>query len=491
MGLVEHLWDSWLLWSLALLDIVVRLWLMCRVIMRRVSVPVSLAWLILLVFLPFVSEFFYLLFGEKRLGARKALKVNAAGRIQSRLAMAQWGARVGATFEKNPTHAAIANLCSAVGSFPPVGGNVVELMDDASQVLARITADIARARRHCHLLYYIWQSSGGSVMVSEALIAAAKRGVKCRVLVDAVGSQSFLRSEMYRSLVEGGVRVVVALPVNALRMLLARIDLRNHRKITVIDGGIAYCGSQNMADESFRAKRSKRLGPWIDTTARLEGPGVHALQTIFLRDWGYDSDEEMGDLAEYFPHCPMVPEGSVVQVVPSGPGVAAPHAIHQVLLAMLHAAHEEIIMTTPYFVPDEAMMAALINAALRGVRVTLVVPDKLDAMLVAAASRSHFEELLEVGVTIMQHEEGLLHAKTATIDRSLCLVTSANIDIRSFWLNFEASMVVYDKDVTGMMRMLQTKYISESKQLFVDEWRKRPLWMRFADNVAQLWGPLL
>jgi cardiolipin synthase A/B len=272
-------------------------------------------------------------------------------------------------------------------------------------------------------------------------------------------------------------------------MLFARVDLRNHRKITVIDGRVAYCGSQNLTDETFTNPRTKKLASWIDITARIEGPCVYELQTVFLQDWTHDSEEELGDLAQFFPA--FADAGtSVAQVVPSGPQMGR-KTIHSALLAMMYAAREEIVMTTPYFVPDEAMKAALIGAALRGVSVVLVLPDELDMPIVAAASRAHYEDLLEVGIRILHHEGGLLHAKTAVIDRELALVTSANLDMRSFWLNFEVSLVVYDVDFAGLLRFSQTKYIGQSHEVFLDEWRARPRLRRFVDNIAQLAGPLL
>ena len=483
--------QSWLIIILIVLEGSIRLALAVRVIFRRLEVPTSLAWLVLLFFAPLVSPFLYLLVGENRLGDRRARQLDPIGRNQDRATADYWQMAAVRPGEDDPSGGQIAHLCTAVSGYPPLPLNTLKLMDDATQVLESLAADIDRATHHCHLLFYIWQPHEGGRKVGEALIRAARRGVRCRVLVDAVGSKPFLASTLHEEMVAAGVVVVPALPVNAVRMLFARIDLRNHRKIAVIDGQVAYCGSQNLTDESFRVSRNRKVGPWLDATVRVQGHAVHALQNVFLHDWACDCEEPLTDLEQFFPAPQSCGKGtSIVQVVPSGPG-PQPQTIHQALLAMLHSARDEITMTTPYFVPDEPMKAALINAALRGVAVTLVVPDVLDARIVAAASRAHYEDLLEAGVVIMHHHGGLLHAKTATIDRRLALITSANLDIRSFWLNFEVSMFVYDDDFTGMLRFLQTKYMDARERIYLDEWRRRPRWRVFVDNSAQLFGPLL
>ncbi len=460
-----------------------------RVIMRRQPMPASLTWLVMLMFAPIVAPILYLFIGENRLGYRRAKRIERATQSLDREAYTILERLMAAHTPIKEEYQRFAHLGNAVGGYEPAGGNSIELMDDASEVLDHLIADIENSTNHCHLLYYIWMPASKGVEVGRALIRAAQRGVHCRVLVDAVGSKKFLRSDLYEEMQKGGVSVVAALPVNPLRMLFARIDLRNHRKIAVIDGRVAYCGSQNLTDETFRARKHRKTGPWIDTTVRILGPAVLPLQAVFLHDWIADSDEMIASLDPFFPECRAHGQ-STIHVIPSGPG-PQPSAIRQALLAMLFSANEEIIMTTPYFVPDEATKAALVNASQRGVAVTLVVPDVLDAVVVAAASRAHYEDLLEAGVKILHHMDGLLHAKTVTIDRRLGVITSANLDVRSFWLNFEVSMLVYDPDFAGMLRFLQTKYIGESEQVFLDEWQKRSFVRRFLDNTAQLFGPLL
>ncbi|MFA6043826.1 MAG: cardiolipin synthase, partial [Phycisphaerales bacterium] len=386
----------------------------------------------------------------------------------------------------------LAHLGTLVGGMPPMVDNYVQLLGTGGPVLEEIIKGIDSATHHCHLLFYIWMPAGRGVAVGEALIRAVKRGVVCRVLVDAVGAKDFLRSGLCEAMREGGVKVVAALPVNPLRMLFARIDLRNHRKIVVIDGVLAITGSQNLTDETFAPKRGfskSKVGPWVDSTIRLQGPAVQALQCVFLRDWLLDSQETLESIDPFFP-VPIPRAGkSIVHVVPSGPG-PRPDAIHQAMMSMFFEAREEIVLTTPYFVPDEATKAALQNAALRGVDVTLIVPDELDAK-VAAASRAHYQDLLDAGVKVLEHEGGLLHAKTASIDRRLAVVGSANLDMRSFWLNFETTLFIHDEDFASQLRFMQMHYASESRAIVADEWARRPVLRRLVDHIAQLFSPLL
>jgi cardiolipin synthase len=482
-------WNYWLGLLPFGVDVTIRVATAARVIYRRDKVTSSLSWLIFLTFVPVFSWVLYLLIGEPRLGRRSLESFEHLCSEQRAATLDLWLDRSRSQQLLDPNLGQVARICEAVSDYPAIGGNSLLLMDNASSVLDSLIADIDAATHHCHLLYYIWMPAGGGLRVSHALSRAASRGVICRVLVDAVGSRAFLSSPAADEMRAAGVQIVAALPVRAYRVFFERVDLRNHRKLAVIDGRTAYCGSQNITDETFRSRRRRKVGPWIDATVRLEGPAVAALQSVFLRDWAFDSHETVKNLSDYFPE-PPVKEGSVIQVVPSGPG-PQPDAIHQALLSLIYAAREEIIMTTPYFVPDEASLGALINAALRGVDVTLVLPDVLDAPIVAAASRSFYEDLLIAGVKIMHHTDGLLHAKTATIDRRLAVITSANLDIRSFWLNFELSLFIYDTDFASTLRFMQSKYIAESEAITLDKQRARPRWRRFTENAAQLLAPLL
>lgn len=482
---------NWIPLTLFLLDWALRLSLAAVVIVRRRAVSASLAWLAVLMFVPVIGLVAYVLIGENRLGTRRVKRYEALTRgIQSE-ATRVWRFRHTDIDHSTDSYAPIANFGTNATGFPPFGGNKLTCLNSAADFIDCVCQDIASAKDHVHMLTYIWQVTGAGEQVAQALIDAAQRGVTCRVLVDDVGSKKFLRSPLVARMRAAGVQVVGALPASLVRALFQRLDLRNHRKIVVIDGLIGYAGSQNITDDTFRSKPHRQTGPWIDASIRMEGPAVYALQAIFLRDWMVDSEEKVGPLERFIPPITVKPEHPcVVQVIPSGPG-HSPQAIHQAMLTTIFAAREELVMTTPYFVPDDATRTALQAAATRGVRVTLVMPKVSDSLLVAAASRSHYLDLLESGVRIFHYRDGLLHAKTMTVDRDIALIGSANLDARSFWLNFEVTLFIYDDDFSSVVRFMQNDYLAKSDEVHLEDWRKRSLWETFRDNAAQLLGPLL
>lgn len=477
--------------AVVLADWALRVGLSARVVMTRRPVAGSVAWLAVIFFAPFVGAFVYLLIGENRLGTRRAARFAEVTKGMDERAVRLWRRGVDwTTGGRRFDH--IARMVTADTHLPALGGNSLEVMASSDRVIHSICEDIDSAERHCHLLTYIWQVGGLADEAARALIRASRRGVACRVLVDAYGGKEFLESDRAMEMRKAGVRVVAALPVGAVRMLFARMDLRNHRKIVEIDGRVAYVGSQNMTDDTFRVARSPRIGPWIDATVRVEGPGAQSLGLVFLKDWQLDAHEDL-EVNDFLPELdvPGGDAGAPVQVVATGPGGATPGMMHRAILELVYAAREELIMTTPYFVPGDALAAAIESAAARGVEVTVIVPKTLDTVLVKRAMGAHLEPLLEAGVRIYRHGRGLLHSKTITVDRELAMVGSANLDMRSFWLNFEVALFIYDTDTASRLRMLQREYVGESEQVFLDQWRRRGLAARFADNAARLLSPLL
>jgi len=482
--------DTWPSVTLLVVNWSIRVLLGLRIIMRRTPVATSLAWLLIVLFVPILGLVLYLLVGENRLGARGARRAaDLRADIESK-ALALWKAAHDDWTARGASYSMLAKLGTAVSGLPPLRGNELELIGDAHAVLDRLVADIDASRDHCHLTYYIWMPKDRGVAVAEALIRAAERGVTCRVLVDAVGAGAFLRSDLPGRLRGAGVRVSEAMPVSFWRFLLARIDLRNHRKMAVIDGRVGYCGSQNLTDETYLPqRRKKKRRPWLDATVRMRGPAVTALQTVFLSDWLQDGGEPLEAFDRFL--VASAPAGeSVAHVIPSGPGTHTA-AVHHAFLTLLHSARERIVMSTPYFIPDEATASALLNAALRGVDVSVILPERLDAPLVAAAGRAHYEDMLEAGVKIFEHREHLLHAKTVTVDGRVAVVTSANFDVRSFYLNFETSVFAYDEPFARELLRLQQRYIAESEELFLRDWRRRPWLKRLGDKAARLFGPLM
>lgn len=477
-----------------LVDTVLRVTLAVRIVMRRRAVPVSLAWLCILLFAPLAGAALYLLVGEARLGRRRAIRhariVESLRPLEDRL----WRARVMRwTVEGDRAHAAgasLSRLATEATGLPAVAGNDVRIMTDDDWIDA-VVADVDAATTQVHVLTFIWMVGGAGDRLATALVRARARGVECRVLADAVGSRRFLRGPVAEDLRREGVEVRAALPASIFRLPFARLDLRNHRKIAVIDGAIAHVGSHNVTDATFRIARRPGIGPWIDASLRVEGPAAGAADFVFLQDWMLAGDESVdAEPLEPLASPPPDPGGVALQLIPSGPG-PVPHAIHEMIQAAIWSASEELILTTPYFVPDEATRIALLAAARRGVRTTLVVPRRGDAILVSLAAASHYDELLGAGVTIARHGRGLLHAKTLVVDRRAAIVGSANLDVRSFWLNFELTVLALDSDFASQVRWLQDRYLAESETVDPAAWAARSGVRRFAEGVARLFGPLL
>ncbi|MEN8198829.1 MAG: cardiolipin synthase [Thermodesulfobacteriota bacterium] len=486
--------------AIPLLDLFIRLSLSVRVIMRQRPYGVTLAWLIVILLLPFLGAIIYLFFGENRIGEKRAQRAERSIDhyrlwLESLhdIAPVDWS---GLPPELGPIHHQAKNLIG----IPAMGGNQMELIEDPERIMRFIISDIDKAESTCHMQFYIWHEGGTADEVVAALVRATKRGVSCRILIDSIGSNDFLKGKKIKELRGAGVQVEEALPAGFIKALFVRVDIRNHRKIVVIDGKIAYTGSQNMVDPHF-FKQEAGVGRWVDLMVRIKGPVVESLAGTFISDWFLETDAEgvqFHSLEEDIKHIRAIADihhqpgvGDIpVQLVPSGPGFV-PESIHNLLLTTIYAARKNITLTSPYFVPDEPILTALQSAAQRGVDVRLILPEKNDSRLVHYASRARFENLLKNGVKIKLFYGGLLHSKTITVDDEFALFGSVNLDMRSFWLNFEATLFIYNSQFTGALRAIQSSYESQARSLLADDITEHSPFERFRDNLALLIGPLL
>jgi len=461
-----------------------------RVIKVRLPVATSLAWMILVFFLPVGGAIIYLVLGEKRLGKKFTARAHV---IRGRYA--SWLNNLNPEIRSDlqsltPQARSLSRLAASAVNIPALSGNRLQLLDAAEPILHSIIGDIDRARRHCHLEFYIWTEGGVADEVAAALLRAAGRGVSCRVLLDAVGSARFLKGRLVEQLKAGGVEVVAALPVSSLSVFKVRPDLRLHRKIVVIDDRAGYTGSFNLVDPRF-FKQDAGVGEWIDAMVRIEGPGVLALNALFRWDWEVETGCDLDDQGDIGQEYADIRTGSTdVQVIPSGPGMTG-NTIYQILLMSIYSARHEIGITTPYFVPDDAVSIALLTAADRGVKVTLIVPERNDSRLVHYTCRYFFDDMLAAGVRIFGFKDGLLHTKSVVVDRQLALFGSVNLDIRSFWLDFEVTLGVYDPDFAQRLLALQDSYIENSIPVDLQRWQRRSGKERFLESLARLAGPLL
>ncbi|GAB4545377.1 MAG: cardiolipin synthase [Phycisphaerales bacterium] len=458
-----------------------------RVIMRHRTSEVAMAWIILVASFPLVGAGCYLLVGEPWLSTHRA-KRRAELAEALRPSIDDLERRFASRSDSHhPACRAISRIGTASGVSPALGGNRIELLCDADRFFATLIHDIDQAQVSCDLLFYIWSEGGKVDAVLEALVRARERGVRCRILIDGVGSAGSLRGRAARRARRAGVEVRASLPVGLIRGRLRRIDIRNHRKLVCIDDRLAYTGSQNMADPTL-FKAGSGYGPWVDIMTRLEGPAAGQLSAMFEGDWAME-DNRTPDVTGWVPDSQAVGEDAI-QVVPSGPGpLALP--LHLMLVAAVHGAQHRITLTTPYFVPDDAFVSALQSAVMRGVSCAIVVPSKINGPLVALASSAYFDVLIDAGVEIHAFDGGLLHAKTAAVDNVLAIIGSANLDRRSFSLNYELSLVIHGGAAVRNLMQIHEGYIQSSRPMRDTAWMQRSTLKRIAENTARLFSPIL
>ena len=351
-----------------------------------------------------------------------------------------------------------------------------------------MVADIDGARETVHGCFYIWLADNNGIKLKDAFMRAAQRGVQVRLLADALGSRKLIRSNHWSEMRETGCVVRVALPVgNPLWTLVrGRVDLRNHRKLMIVDNRIAWCGSQNCADPEFRIK--PRYAPWVDIMSRWEGPVARQSQYLFVSDWISEGGEDISRLL-----AAPLPAGTgsvIAQVLGTGP-TAEFDAMPACFSELIHSAREELIVTTPYFVPDEQLLFALTSAGRRGVRVTMLFPKRNDNWVVAAASRSYYKDLIDAGVEIYEFRPGLLHAKTMAADGRIGLIGSANLDRRSFELNFENNILFEDAAFAAAVRARQDEYLAQCDRVTRDDVDQYSIVLRLWQNLLATLSPML
>ncbi len=458
-------------------------WLVTVLLLRHQGTSdARLAWIVFIVLAPFVGAIAYLFLGGSRI-AGKRRRIHARVHAECAQGQVPLADLAGTHADVPPPYDRVFSLAGAVSETDVSGGNSLELCGTPESFPLDFERDLDAAETSIHVLTYIYLDDETGRHVGEALSRAAERGVTVRLLVDSVGSRSFLGSSLRKSMDDRGVQVVEMLPARLLRVAFARLDIRNHRKIAVIDDSIGWVGSRNIASPSFAPKA--RYAPWVDCMARLQGPAVSDLGSLFIEDWRVNTGELLGHSYE------SVATGEACcQVVGTGPNFNN-EALTQMLQACFYAAREDLVLTTPYYVPDAATEAALRSAALRGVNTTLIVPARNDSHLISLASRSHYAHLIRAGVQIQEYELGLLHAKTMTVDHSLFMIGSANLDRRSLELNFEVSLLGWSPDFASQLHFLQMSYVANSRPVATSKWLNLPAPQRLVHNLAGLLSPLL
>lgn len=474
---------------LVLLHVAAQIAVIIRALLRPHREPASrMAWVMVVLLAPVVGIVAYILFGEIDIGRRRTERIRVAIASLPELPDVDRDDAGNLRPNLNDRFAHLWRVGRSISAFWPVGGNSGRLMADSNAAIDALVADIDDARDHVHMIFYIWLPDGNGRKVAAALMRAAARGVVCRAMVDDLGSRSMIKSEHWRAMSEAGVRVARALPIDTLltHPFKGRIDLRNHRKIVVIDNWITYCGSQNCADPEFRVKPN--YAPWVDAVMRFEGPVARQNQILFAGDWLGHVDDDLSDVLDEPLQAPE--PGFTAQVIGTGPTMRY-SAMPEMFEALMFTARDEMVITTPYFVPDEPLLSALCGAARRGVKTILILPERNDSWIVAATARSYYAEMLDAGVRIFEFTGGLLHTKSITLDGGITLIGSANIDRRSFQLNYENNILLHDPVLTAAMRARQQDYLDLSIPVTVADvaaWSTR---RRLLNNTVAMFGPVL
>lgn len=466
-----------------------------RIINRRLAVGTSLAWLFILFFLPYIGIVAYLLFGESSLGKKREKKSQEIRSFYQAFIKKHMPNLAGASLEYDSRFDNMSKVASLKTSFYAKDGNAIELLAGADEVFAVMKADIENAKETCLLEFYIIDPQGKAKELLDALCNASARGVECQILADAYGSKGFFKSEWPQKLRDAGIYVEDSLSVGFLRNFAKRSDLRNHRKILTIDSDIGYTGSFNLVDPEF-FKIDAGVGEWVDIMLRCRGPVVRPLSAIYYGDLAVENDKSMEltleNVSLYADKYLDIKEAGnmIAQVIPSGPDQDRV-VIVEALVSAFYMAKEKIVITTPYLVPDDAVLLALVNAAHRGVDITIIVPKKVDSKFVLFASHSFYDELLSAGIKIQAFDGGLLHSKIIAIDNDFCFVGTVNMDIRSFYLNLEVTLAIYNEEFVAQIYGLTQGYLTQCEEIIYADWQKRPMIKKFAENAVRLTSPFL
>ena len=533
-----------LLWQLGVIaHFLITLWLVVRVIQQQRSQSVAIAWIAVLFALPVVGIIGYMLFGEINIGHQYRKRSLMAQKLLRDFAHAHQ-IDFNKISENLDTEARqLSNIALLKTGLGVYDHHTLTLMTDADAIFASLLADIRAANTMILLEFYIVSPQGRVIELLEALMAATQRGVSVHLLADSVGSHAFFHSQWVKKLKDADVFVHESLPVGLFKTIVKRIDIRNHRKLAIFDSCYGYTGSFNLIDPDF-FKQNAHVGKWIDVMIRVESHdtvnSVKAMALVTTTDISAETNANFSNLEKIVnrftkslyidtsklhhrklqheanargagqnanpgvtqpPLLNILPLQSSLQAYPSVSQVSlqlipsAPelteHVIYETLVCAIFAAKKQVVITTPYFVPDDALLLALTTAAKRGVKVILNVPKKVDSLLVRFASQAYFEPLLSAGVQIYLFNAGLLHAKILCVDDDYCLFGTVNMDMRSFYLNMEVSMAIYNRTMTQQMLTCQHQYLRQSEPLQRDGWQQRSFAAKFLDNAIRLFSPLL
>ena len=463
-----------------------------RIVWDTRSVRKALAYLLLVIFVPILGAIFYFSFGinyRKHKIYHKKLTIDQSFRQRLEHIYPQIRAHLNSldTAFITPYEKSLRFLSNIEERLSIIPNEEVKVICNGENLFPELLDALRAAKHHIHIEYYIYENDHIGNAIKNILIEKVQAGVEVRFIYDDFGSQG-IRKNIVKELLANGVPAFPFYKINFVK-LANRMNYRNHRKIVVVDGYTAFVGGINISDKYNNDEPNALY--WRDTHLKVRGYSAHVLQAVFLQDWNFCSEENVAIDAPYFPIVTQpYPTDYFTQIVSSG----ADSDLSNILFAtvqLIYAAKREILITTPYFIPDTSLQEALIIAALSGVKVKLLVPKEGDSVFVHTASESFFEELLKAGVEIYRYEKGFVHAKTFVIDGEVASVGTANLDARSFDLNFEVNALVYNKEVAGDLRRIFYKDLEDASLLRLEAWEKRSKFKQLIERIVRLFSPFL
>lgn len=451
------------------------------------------AWLMLIMLFPTIGLIAFKLIGNPKLPkARRAMQQTMDEIIGRAVEEARSNPRLRQFIHYDDVPQRIkpfVNLNTSLGGMPAFSGNNIELLADYDGSIERMIKDIGEAHDFVHIEFFIIALDDITEPLFEAMAAAVKRGVKVRVLFDVFGSKRMPDYKLMKHRLESiGAQWHAMLPFRLPGFGFTRPDLRNHRKIIVIDGRVGYTGSQNLVRRDYHRKDALY---YDELMARVEGPISLQLHAAFISDW-YSESGEILSRADY-PEIKFTEKSagnSLAQVLPSGPGYVNDNNL-KLFTSLIHAARKRLVIVNPYFVPDESLMTALTSTAQRGVETVMINSEIMDQRMVGHAQRSYYEELLKAGVKIYWYKPPiLLHSKHITIDDDIAVIGSSNLDMRSFQLDSEITLIVYNEELVSDLQLIESMYLKKSTLIKLNEWQKRRPLEKLFDNLARLTAAL-
>ncbi len=454
----------------------------------------TLSYLLLVIFLPVIGTIFYFSLGinyrKRKIYTKKLIEnKNLAKKLKAYIF--QHSRNI---LEENKTeikqNKELALMLLKESMSPLTTGNEVKLLINGEEKFPEVLQVLHQAKNHIHIEYYIYEDDVIGNEIANVLIQKAGEGVAVRFIYDAFGSRS-IRKNLVKRLKAAGVQAFPFYKIIFIA-LANRLNYRNHRKIIVVDGRTAFVGGINVSDRYINEAGTPNQLFWRDTHLRIDGHGVHYLQFIFLRDWNFCAKQNIHRGEEYFPRDIDLPESAnkLVQIAASGPDSDTPTIMFSILQA-INLATKEILVTTPYFIPGSSLIDALTIAALSGISVKLLIPGKSDSLLVNLAAHSNYDDLLQAGVEIYKYTKGFVHAKTMVTDRSIAIVGTANMDTRSFDLNFEVNAIVYDQEIASQLAGVFYEDLKNAEKIDIAVWNNRPWYRQLLEQTARLVSPLL